>query len=374
MKWVSQEAWLADDEARALLVGGLEAHGFQVVETPRTGGRADGLLTAVRRSAAEVLDQSSVLFNDCADRVAQLVRVQAESQQFLLVNCHLLFPHNSNSTVIRLRETFKLLEALQAYRESVPGASALPVVACGDWNGSLQGRVSRFLRSQGFASCVGNGDESEACRYISHRNHHGELIGCDNVWILNPSASRESLTADWRRAVFAMIEAKIVEDLGHASTAEAFAAFDRNANAVLEADEIEALIEELGFTGEGSIGLMPGEVSELVDAMDSSNQGEITLADFRSWIDVESMRDAYKRVRQATSIWEEDGWDPTQIVDTATARAAPACAALASTSAAVAGEVIPGKVELDECALDGSWPPDFDLSDHLPVSATLRFA
>ena len=36
----------------------------------------DGLLTAVRLAAFEVLDQRSILFNDCADRVALLMRLR----------------------------------------------------------------------------------------------------------------------------------------------------------------------------------------------------------------------------------------------------------------------------------------------------------
>lgn len=369
-----QEAWLANEGARALLVGGLEAGGYACVETPRTGGRDDGLLCAVRRGRAEVVDSSSVLFRDCGDRVAQLLRVQtAAGGQFLLINCHLLFPHNPNSTLIRLRETFKLLEALQAYRDAVEGAEALPVVACGDWNGSLRGRVSRFLRSQGFVACV----DEQACdedKYISHRNHHGELVGCDNVFLLNPSSARESLTADWRRAVFAMMEAKIVELMGVSTTEKAFQLFDANSNSLLEADEMRALVDRLGLTGEGTIGLMPSEVEELVETMDSTRQGAVSLSDFSSWIDVESFSQAYGRVRSATEIWEEDGWDPQ--VDISTARAAPACAAFARSPApgGAAGEMVPLAVEVEECALDGSWPKGFDLSDHVMVSASLCFS
>ena len=36
----------------------------------------DGLLTAVRLEAFEVLDQRAILFNDCADRVALLLRLR----------------------------------------------------------------------------------------------------------------------------------------------------------------------------------------------------------------------------------------------------------------------------------------------------------
>ena len=78
----------------------------------------------------------------------------------LLVNTHLLFPHNSNSTLIRLRESFKILEYLHEYQERMVGGEVegsgewgegrqrLPVVMCGDFNGTIRGSVSRFLQSQ----------------------------------------------------------------------------------------------------------------------------------------------------------------------------------------------------------------------------------
>jgi hypothetical protein len=78
----------------------------------------------------------------------------------LMVNTHLLFPHNTNSSLIRLRESFKILEYLHEYQEKMGGevveggkkSRRLPVVMCGDFNGSIRGSVSRFLQSQGFES------------------------------------------------------------------------------------------------------------------------------------------------------------------------------------------------------------------------------
>ena len=169
-----QEFWHADAATAELYATALRRAGYTFHVTPRTGGRPDGLLTAVRDDAFEVVETRDILFNDCGDRVATLVHLRPRVAAFrapadgsasfgdvLLVNTHLLFPHNSNSTLIRLRESFKILEYLHEYQEYHRGALAsrtsaptrrLPVVMCGDFNGTSRGAVARFLSSQGFVS------------------------------------------------------------------------------------------------------------------------------------------------------------------------------------------------------------------------------
>ena len=51
-------------------------HSQEVRHLCRCRSAGDGLLTAVRLAAFEVLDQRSILFNDCADRVALLLRLR----------------------------------------------------------------------------------------------------------------------------------------------------------------------------------------------------------------------------------------------------------------------------------------------------------
>ena len=244
----SQEFWHASPEVNALYTEGLRAAGYATFATPRTGNRPDGLLTAVRMEDFDVVDQRDILFNDCGDRVATLLHLRPKSGgvsgasalgDMLLVNTHLLFPHNSNSTLIRLRESFKILEYLHEYQERMVGEEVegsggrrrLPVVMCGDFNGTIRGSVSRFLQSQGFVSAFEVGGagcrvplddtdpdaDADACadthdlssyeeslpasstasaqsqaqrrgkvlsssRWISHLNHHGECVGVDHVW------------------------------------------------------------------------------------------------------------------------------------------------------------------------------------------------
>ena len=81
-----------------------------------------GLLTAVHKDYFRVLNHQELLFNDIGDRVAQLLHVELVApfsqcrsnnvrQEMLIVNTHLLFPHDSNLCLVRLNQVaqFSLL-------------------------------------------------------------------------------------------------------------------------------------------------------------------------------------------------------------------------------------------------------------------------
>lgn len=71
-----------------------------------------GLLTAIRTDRLKVLSYRELSFYDCGDRVAQFFHLRTKSpfhkryndQDLLLVNTHLLFPHDSSFCRIRLRQ------------------------------------------------------------------------------------------------------------------------------------------------------------------------------------------------------------------------------------------------------------------------------
>jgi hypothetical protein len=74
-----------------------------------------GLLTAVHKDNFKVLNYRELLFNDCGDRVAQLLHVELAApfaqcrtndirQEILIVNTHLLFPHDSSLCIVRLHQ------------------------------------------------------------------------------------------------------------------------------------------------------------------------------------------------------------------------------------------------------------------------------
>ena len=74
-----------------------------------------GLLIAVRKDYFRVISHRELLFNDCGDRVAQLLHVELAApcspcrnndtrQEILIVNTHLLFPHDSSLSLVRLNQ------------------------------------------------------------------------------------------------------------------------------------------------------------------------------------------------------------------------------------------------------------------------------
>jgi hypothetical protein len=74
-----------------------------------------GLLIAVRKDYFRVINHRELLFNDCGDRVAQLLHVELAApcspcrnndtrQEILIVNTHLLFPHDSSLSLVRLNQ------------------------------------------------------------------------------------------------------------------------------------------------------------------------------------------------------------------------------------------------------------------------------
>ncbi|GJP39332.1 hypothetical protein CLOM_g23714 [Closterium sp. NIES-68] len=166
-----QECWLSHPEWVRLFDSALGAAGYRTLKLPRTNNRGDGLMIAVKNEQWRVVDYQQLLFHDCGDRVAQIVRLrskgrlggkkegeeggqeeqQEEEEDLLVVNTHLLFPHDANSNIIRLCQVYKLLERVEQCRSEQSGRPA-PVILCGDLNGTKEGNVYKLLRSQGFLS------------------------------------------------------------------------------------------------------------------------------------------------------------------------------------------------------------------------------
>nr|ACF84855.1 unknown [Zea mays] len=158
-----QEVWLGNDELVDMYQKRLGDANYMLFKLARTNNRGDGLLTAVHRNYFNVLNYRELLFNDIGDRVAQLLHVESAMpflqnrstscvhQQSLIVNTHLLFPHDHSLSIVRLRQVYKILQYIEAYLEEHK-LGPLPIILCGDWNGSKRGQVYKFLRSQGFVS------------------------------------------------------------------------------------------------------------------------------------------------------------------------------------------------------------------------------
>ncbi|KAF7830816.1 putative calcium-binding protein [Senna tora] len=186
----------------------------------RTNNRGDGLLIAVLKEYFKILNYKELHFNDCGDRVAQLLHVELTSpasqpknndtgQEILIVNTHLLFPHDSSLCIVRLHQAYKILQYVEAYQKEYQ-LKPLPIMLCGDWNGSKRGNVYKFLRSHGFVSSYDiahHYTDADAHKWISHRNHRGNICAVDFIWLLNPDRYRKLLRASWSEAVFGMFKA-----------------------------------------------------------------------------------------------------------------------------------------------------------------------
>ncbi|CAA7036498.1 unnamed protein product [Microthlaspi erraticum] len=158
--------------------------GYLSYKLGRTNNRGDGL-TAVQKDYFRVLNLRDLLFNDCGDRVAQLLHVELvppysqydAHQQVLIVNTHLLFPHDSTLSIVRLQQVYKILQYVESYQKEV-NLSPMPIILCGDWNGRKRGHVYKFLWSQEFVSSYDTAHrytDSDAHKWVSHRNHRGNI-------------------------------------------------------------------------------------------------------------------------------------------------------------------------------------------------------
>lgn len=91
---------------------------------PSSQKRKDGLAIFVKKNRFEIEDTKEILFQDGGDRVALLLRLRALApfplphtypspspsldRCFVVVNTHLLFPHNEGSKMISVREVAKV--------------------------------------------------------------------------------------------------------------------------------------------------------------------------------------------------------------------------------------------------------------------------
>ena len=216
---------------------------------------------------------------------------------------------------------------------------------CGDFNGTSRGAVARFLSSQGFVSAYDAslgasaavdapiepeaqtppkaatarlakkndaGKNKNEGGWISHLNHHGECVGVDHVWVLNPSRQRAGADTDapppsWKTAIYAMIQAKMLER-GLGSNARAFAFFDVDDDRGITKEEFSVAVSMLELTGEGTPGLVESEISVLYEDCDKDGDGRVDFGEFIKRLDVETMDAAYRAIRASQDI-EEGPWD-----------------------------------------------------------------
>ncbi|XP_020205501.1 uncharacterized calcium-binding protein At1g02270 isoform X7 [Cajanus cajan] len=213
-----QEFWIGNEELVNLYDKRLGDAGYVNFKLERTNNRGDGLLIAVQKEYFTVVNYKELHFNDCGDRVAQLLHVELAfpfshqnsdiTQEILIVNTHLLFPHDTSLSLVRLHQVYKILQYVESYQKEKQ-LKPLPIMLCGDWNGSKRGHVYKFLRSQGFVSsydAAHHYTDADAHKWVSHRNHRGNICAVDFIWLLNPDKYQKLLKTSWSEAVFGMFK------------------------------------------------------------------------------------------------------------------------------------------------------------------------
>nr|GEV22612.1 uncharacterized calcium-binding protein At1g02270-like isoform X1 [Tanacetum cinerariifolium] len=337
-----QEFWVGNQELVNLYHTRLADAGYIIFNLARTNNRGDGLLTAVHKDSFEVIDHRDFLFNDFGDRVAQLLHVQLIptftnsnnlSQQILIVNTHLLFPHDSSMCLERLRQVYKILQSVEAYQKE-NNLTPLPIILCGDWNGSKRGHVYKFLRSQGFVSSYDTAHhytDADAHKWVSHRNHRGNICGVDFIWLLNPNKYRKVLKTSWSDAVFGLFKYHLRRASLTEKDAFAILKAENDGDYITYAGFCEAL-RQLNFIGH-PYGLSMEETKDLWVQADIDGNNVLDFKEFQQRIWNPS------RCEQP----DEDNVNNTRLT---------------------IGYSVKNAVLYPSEAEKGMWPDDYSLSDH----------
>ncbi|XP_062091249.1 uncharacterized calcium-binding protein At1g02270-like isoform X2 [Humulus lupulus] len=284
-----QEFWVGNEELVRMYSERLHDAGYTTFKLGRTNNRGDGLLTAVHKDYFSVQHHRELLFNDFGDRVAQLLHLQLNvpiwqnqranfEREILVVNTHLLFPHDSSLCIVRLQQVYKILQYLESYQKENQ-LNSIPIMLCGDWNGSKRGHVYKFLRSQGFESTYDIVHDIDAHKWVSHRNHRGNICGVDFIWLRNPNTSRKPLKTSWGEAVFSILKYQLRKASMTEHDAFAFLKGDNCGDFITYSAFHEAL-RQVNLIGVPS-GLSFQETRDLWIQADTDGNGVIDYEEFK---------------------------------------------------------------------------------------------
>ncbi|KAH9724477.1 EF-hand domain-containing protein [Citrus sinensis] len=357
----NEEFWVGNEELVDMYEKRLSDAGYVNFKLARTNNRGDGLLTAVHKDYFRVVNYRDLLFNDFGDRVAQLLHVELIDpfsqcrngdlrQEILIVNTHLLFPHDSSLSLVRLHQVYKILQHVESYQKE-HNLKPIPIILCGDWNGSKRGHVYKFLRSQGFVSSYDTAHQytdADAHKWVSHRNHRGNICGVDFIWLLNPNKYRKLLKASWSEAVFGMFKCLLRRASLTETDAFAFLKADNDGDYITYSGFCEALeqasqccvILQLNLTGHKH-GLADEETKDLWVQADIDGNGVVDYKEFQQRI----WKTTWSDQRNDLNDEDEDGFVKSSLEQT--------------IGFSVKNAVLfPPEVE------KGRWPENYSLSDH----------
>ncbi|XP_022888803.1 uncharacterized calcium-binding protein At1g02270-like isoform X1 [Olea europaea var. sylvestris] len=352
-----QEFWVGNQELVSIYDKRLADAGYINFKLARTNNRGDGLLTAVHKDYFRVISHQDLLFNDFGDRVAQLLHVELIAppqcrnsnvrQEILIVNTHLLFPHDSSLCLERLRQVYKILQYVESYQKENK-LNPLPILLCGDWNGSKRGHVYKFLRSQGFVSSYdtahqySDGDAHKlhaSVQWVSHRNHRGNICGVDFIWLLNPNRYRKLLKTSWSAAVFGMFKYQLRRASLTEDDAFAFLKADIDGDYISYDGFCEAL-RQLNLIGHCN-GLSVEEIKDLWEQADVDGDGVLDYKEFKLGI-WNAPWSGKSNDKASNDIWDDVVSGTEETIGFSVKNAV----------------LFPTEVE------KGIWPEDYSLSDH----------
>ncbi|XP_042519711.1 uncharacterized calcium-binding protein At1g02270-like isoform X2 [Macadamia integrifolia] len=330
-----QEFWVGNEELVGMYERRLSDDGYATYKLARTNNRGDGLLIAVHRNHFQVLNYKELLFNDFGDRVAQLLHVELimnfnQNKNFnikkeaLIVNTHLLFPHDSRYCFPRLQQY------IESYCEEYQ-LPHVPIILCGDWNGSKRGHVYKFLCTQGFVSSYDiahhcTDSDEDACKWVSHRNHRGNICGVDFIWLCNPNNHRMPLKESFMKAVLGNIKNHLHDHGSYITYSQFLQTFS-----------------QLGLTSHPFNVLSTEEVKDLWDHVDTNGDGVIEY----SLLNSEWKSQALSQQKENSDESKQRGTKGT----------------VSNTSTTI-GFKIKNAVLFPPEVEKGLWPENYSLSDH----------
>ncbi|XP_020205495.1 uncharacterized calcium-binding protein At1g02270 isoform X2 [Cajanus cajan] len=346
-----QEFWIGNEELVNLYDKRLGDAGYVNFKLERTNNRGDGLLIAVQKEYFTVVNYKELHFNDCGDRVAQLLHVELAfpfshqnsdiTQEILIVNTHLLFPHDTSLSLVRLHQVYKILQYVESYQKEKQ-LKPLPIMLCGDWNGSKRGHVYKFLRSQGFVSsydAAHHYTDADAHKWVSHRNHRGNICAVDFIWLLNPDKYQKLLKTSWSEAVFGMFKYLLRKTSQTERDAFAFLKVDKE-DCITYSGFCEAL-RQLNLIGHCH-GLSVEKTKDLWVQADINGNGAIDYKEFlqQIWnLEESDQRDDMKNMQH------DEGRNDSEEEQTI-------------------GFSVKNAVLFPQEVEKGRWPEDYSLSDH----------
>lgn len=354
-----QEFWVGNEELVNMYEKRLGDAGYATYKLARTNNRGDGLLTAVYQQHFHVLDYRQLLFNDFGDRVAQLLHVKllvhhpehetAKIQkEALVVNTHLMFPHDSSYSFHRLKQVYKILQNIESYIDECR-LLHVPIILCGDWNGSRKGHVYKFLQSQGFISSYDvahryNNSDENSNKWISHRNHRGNVCGVDFVWLRNPRLWPTPLKKGYMEAIFGNLVQILLKVSKEGSDPPNL--FECDGGNITYSQFSEGLTK-LGLC------VSDMEIKQLWEKLDPDRDGLVELSGFDELTQ-----------RQQTPLHQEDENEQIGVTMNPTVKV-PSVKSTISFNIERA-MLYPPEVE------KGIWPEGYSLSDHALLSVEFR--